>query len=75
MDPYGCHGSLLKKRRLRNVHHRAHPYFVSAPELAELLAWCPEKSADLKVAGLADDYYHPMDSYRSIFKGPLPWDN
>ncbi|KLO17696.1 hypothetical protein SCHPADRAFT_821127 [Schizopora paradoxa] len=76
-DLYGCHGTLLEKRRLRNVHHRAHPYFTSAPELAELLAWCPKGTLEPPVAGLGEDYYSPEESakaYRTIFKGPLPWD-
>jgi len=77
-DLYGCHGTLLEKRRIRNVHHRAHPYFASAPELAELLAWCPEEAADTTIVGLGEDYYHPEEpsyNYLTIFTGPLPWDN
>ena len=41
-DLYGCHGTLLTKRRNRNIHHRAHPYHISAPEISSLLEWCPE---------------------------------
>ncbi|KAG8762646.1 hypothetical protein FRC11_008242 [Ceratobasidium sp. 423] len=40
-DLYGCHDFLAAKRRSRNTAARFHPYHSSAPELAELLDWCP----------------------------------
>ncbi|KDN45177.1 hypothetical protein RSAG8_05092, partial [Rhizoctonia solani AG-8 WAC10335] len=40
-DLYGCHDFLAAKRRLRNTAARFHPYHSSAPELANLLDWCP----------------------------------
>ncbi|KAI0047552.1 hypothetical protein FA95DRAFT_1213264 [Auriscalpium vulgare] len=40
-DTYGCHGTLLDKRRARNAHARVHAYHLSAPEIAGLLEWCP----------------------------------
>ncbi|CAE6414831.1 unnamed protein product [Rhizoctonia solani] len=40
-DLYGCHDFLAAKRRLRNTAARFHPYHSSAPELADLLDWCP----------------------------------
>ncbi|BGP02181.1 hypothetical protein RTBOTA2_005060 [Rhodotorula toruloides] len=40
-DMYGCHGSLLAKRRKRNPYRRFHAYHSSAPELARLLEYCP----------------------------------
>ncbi|KAJ8521192.1 hypothetical protein ONZ45_g2079 [Pleurotus djamor] len=41
-DLYGCHSYLLSKRRQRNPFLRFHPYHSSAPELADLLDWCPD---------------------------------
>ncbi|CAE6490086.1 unnamed protein product [Rhizoctonia solani] len=40
-DLYGCHDFLAAKRRLRNTAARFHPYHSSAPELVDLLDWCP----------------------------------
>ncbi|KAG8970918.1 hypothetical protein FRC05_011686 [Tulasnella sp. 425] len=40
-DLYGCHDTLLAKRRRRNPFQIFHPYHSSAPELAGLLEWCP----------------------------------
>ncbi|KAB5595988.1 Cytoplasm protein [Ceratobasidium theobromae] len=40
-DLYGCHDFLAAKRRSRNVGARFHPYHTSAPELTDLLDWCP----------------------------------
>ncbi|CAE6481606.1 unnamed protein product [Rhizoctonia solani] len=40
-DLYGCHDFLAAKRRSRNTAARFHPYHNSAPELADLLDWCP----------------------------------
>ncbi|KZT56192.1 hypothetical protein CALCODRAFT_436109 [Calocera cornea HHB12733] len=40
-DLYGCHSSLLDKRKRRNPHSRYHPFHSSAPELRHLLEWCP----------------------------------
>ncbi|KZO90720.1 hypothetical protein CALVIDRAFT_385606 [Calocera viscosa TUFC12733] len=40
-DLYGCHSSLLDKRKGRNPHSRTHPFHSSAPELRNLLEWCP----------------------------------
>jgi hypothetical protein len=58
-DKYGCHSELLAKKRGRNAYKyvviestsptyeqttsRFHPYFTSAPELADLLAHCPSQ--------------------------------
>ncbi|KAI5117191.1 hypothetical protein M0805_004961 [Coniferiporia weirii] len=61
-DLYGCHGSLLEKRRARNVHYRAHPYHISAPEIASLLEWCPGDDTE-------------GGKFTRVFDGPLPWDN
>jgi hypothetical protein len=41
-DLYGCHAPLIQKRAGRNFHLRTHGYHVGAPELRELLEWCPE---------------------------------
>ncbi|KAH9949011.1 hypothetical protein B0H21DRAFT_689161 [Amylocystis lapponica] len=60
LDTYGCHGSLLSKRRWRNPFARYHPYYTSSPELSTLLNWCP---------GTADG------GENTIFDGPLPWDH
>lgn len=57
-DMYGCHGKLRQKRLDRNPTRRFHPYFSSAPELADLMNWCP-----LDNMGLQGVYPHS-----------LPWD-
>ncbi|PWN50688.1 hypothetical protein IE53DRAFT_82682 [Violaceomyces palustris] len=57
-DMYGCHGKLKDKRIERNPTRRFHPYFSSAPELADLLNWCPPKDSGLQGV-------YPMN---------LPWD-
>jgi hypothetical protein len=41
-DLYGCHVPLVQKRVGRNFHIRTHGYHVGAPELRELLEWCPK---------------------------------
>jgi hypothetical protein len=41
-DLYGCHVPLAQKRAGRNFHMRSHGYHVGAPELRELLEWCPK---------------------------------
>jgi hypothetical protein len=41
-DLYGCHVPLAQKRAGRNFHMRTHGYHVGAPELRELLEWCPK---------------------------------
>ena len=58
MDTYGCHGTLLAKRRARNPFLRFHPYYASVPALAPLFSWCP---------GTADG------GMTALFPGPLPW--
>ncbi|KAH9954912.1 hypothetical protein BGW80DRAFT_1397374 [Lactifluus volemus] len=40
-DLYGCHAPLVRKRAERNFHARTHGYHVGAPEMHELLEWCP----------------------------------
>jgi len=57
-DMYGCHGALLEKRKKRNPTRRFHPYFTSAPEVADLLDWCPAADSGLQ----------------GIYRGTLPWD-
>lgn len=57
-DMYGCHGKLLEKRRSRNPTRRFHPYYTSAPEIADFLNWCP-----------ADDV-----GLQGIYPESLPWD-
>ncbi|KAK0566629.1 hypothetical protein OC861_003152 [Tilletia horrida] len=57
-DMYGCHGNLLEKRKKRNPTRRFHPYFTSAPEIADLLDWCPPEDSGLQ----------------GIYRGTLPWD-
>ena len=37
VDPYGCHGQLLRKRRIRNPFNRESGYLSSCPEVARLL--------------------------------------
>ena len=41
-DLYGCHALLSQKRAGRNFHMRTHGYHVGAPEMRELLEWCPK---------------------------------
>ncbi|KAF8499596.1 hypothetical protein F5888DRAFT_1683725 [Russula emetica] len=41
-DLYGCHAPLSQKRAGRNFHMRTHGYHIGAPELRELLEWCPK---------------------------------
>ena len=41
-DMYGCHAPLIRKRAGRNFHMRTHGYHVGAPEIRELLEWCPK---------------------------------
>jgi hypothetical protein len=41
-DLYGCHAPLAQKRAGRNFHMRSHGYHAGAPELRELLEWCPK---------------------------------
>ncbi|KAF8256908.1 hypothetical protein EI94DRAFT_1671780 [Lactarius quietus] len=41
-DLYGCHAPLVQKRVGRNFHVRTHGYHVGAPEMRELLEWCPK---------------------------------
>ncbi|EPQ26036.1 uncharacterized protein PFL1_06489 [Pseudozyma flocculosa PF-1] len=57
-DMYGCHNALKAKRIQRNPTRRFHPYFSSAPEIADLLNWCP-----------AD-----MSGLQGIYPHNLPWD-
>ncbi|GAA5967958.1 hypothetical protein JCM3765_005559 [Sporobolomyces pararoseus] len=50
-DLYGCHnndeGDLGTKRIQRNPFRRFHGYYTSAPELREILDYCPEKGDTL----------------------------
>lgn len=55
---YGCHGRLLEKRRDRNPTRRFHPYYTSAPEIADLLNWCPGDNLGLQ----------------GVYRDSLPWD-
>ncbi|CAO1633321.1 unnamed protein product [Jaminaea pallidilutea] len=57
-DMYGCHGKLLEKRRSRNPTRRFHPYYTSAPEIADLLNWCPPDGSALQ----------------GVYRDSLPWD-
>lgn len=50
--------SLKEKRKKRNPTRRFHPYFSSAPELADLLDWCPADNSGLQ----------------GIYPETLPWD-
>ncbi|KAG8920527.1 hypothetical protein FRC02_000847 [Tulasnella sp. 418] len=50
-DIYGCHDELLAKRRRRNPFHTFHPYHVSAPEMADLIEWCPEGKRNMLFSG------------------------
>ncbi|KAN0061142.1 hypothetical protein ACQY0O_006877 [Thecaphora frezii] len=57
-DRYGCHGNLKAKRIQRNPTRRFHPYFSSAPEIADLLNWCPADNSGLQ----------------GVYPHSLPWD-
>ncbi|WFD34532.1 hypothetical protein MCUN1_001373 [Malassezia cuniculi] len=57
-DMYGCHGKLLNIRRRRNPARRVPPYAASAPEIADLIKWCPLPNIQLQ----------------GLFPGWLPWD-
>lgn len=57
-DMYGCHGVLQAKRRMRNPTRRFHSYYTSAPELADLLDWCPPDEVGLQ----------------GVYPHHLPWD-
>lgn len=59
-DTYGCHGTLLAKRRARNPFLRFHSYYSSAPELGGLLNWCPDRAQGGRAAR---------------YPGSLPWDS
>ncbi|KAI0644516.1 hypothetical protein C8Q79DRAFT_1011555 [Trametes meyenii] len=59
-DTYGCHGTLLAKRRARNPFLRFHSYYSSSPELGPLLNWCPGRAEG---------------GQTTVFTGPLPWDD
>ncbi|EJF60459.1 hypothetical protein BD309DRAFT_931037 [Dichomitus squalens] len=59
-DTYGCHDTLLSKRRARNPSMRFHPYYSSAPALGPLLNWCPGRAEGGQTA---------------VYPGPLPWDH
>lgn len=67
-DLYGCHGTLIAKRRRRNVYFRAHPYHISAPEIAPLLEWCPGPASP-------DAVVDTSGIYTQIYGGALPWDS
>ncbi|KAJ1032683.1 hypothetical protein NDA16_000705 [Ustilago loliicola] len=57
-DMYGCHGRLREKRIERNPTRRFHPYMSSAPEIADLLNWCPA----------------PNSGLQGLYPENLPWD-
>ncbi|KIS71286.1 uncharacterized protein UMAG_01186 [Mycosarcoma maydis] len=57
-DMYGCHGRLKEKRIERNPTRRFHPYMSSAPEIADLLNWCPA----------------PNSGLQGLYPENLPWD-
>lgn len=57
-DMYGCHGKLRQKRIERNPTRRYHPYMSSAPEIADLLNWCPA----------------PDSGLQGLYPENLPWD-
>ncbi|GAC97065.1 hypothetical protein PHSY_004649 [Pseudozyma hubeiensis SY62] len=57
-DMYGCHGRLREKRIERNPTRRFHPYMSSAPEIADLLDWCPA----------------PNSGLQGLYPENLPWD-
>ncbi|SPO22496.1 uncharacterized protein UTRI_01174 [Ustilago trichophora] len=57
-DMYGCHGRLREKRIERNPTRRFHPYMSSAPEIADLLNWCPA----------------PDSGLQGLYPENLPWD-
>ena len=58
-DAYGCHHPLLDKRQRRNPFRRFHSYYLSAPELSQLLDWCPGSQENILI---------------QTFFEPLPWD-
>lgn len=58
-DTYGCHDTLLEKRRHRNPSRRFYPYHMSALEVSGLLNWCPG---------------YQLGGYTAIYPGDLPWD-
>ncbi|KAF8995472.1 hypothetical protein BDQ17DRAFT_1365658 [Cyathus striatus] len=60
VDLYGCHTVLLAKRRNRNPYSRFHSYYISSPELASLMDWCPDDNEG---------------SQSSLFTGTLPWNS
>lgn len=41
LDPTGCKGTLVAKRKGRNIGRRWASYLVSSPELRGLGEWCP----------------------------------
>ncbi|EKM80782.1 hypothetical protein AGABI1DRAFT_126823 [Agaricus bisporus var. burnettii JB137-S8] len=59
-DTYGCHPPLLDKRQNRNPFQRFHSYYFSAPELDQLLDWCPETQTE---------------GWTALFPQQLPWYN
>ncbi|KAF9453935.1 hypothetical protein P691DRAFT_693495 [Macrolepiota fuliginosa MF-IS2] len=59
-DLYGCHAGLLDKRQHRNPFRRFHSYYLSAPELSQLLDWCPSSQSGGKT---------------TLFFEQLPWDH
>lgn len=59
LDTYGCHDTLIAKRRQRNPFVRYHSYYTSAPELGPLFDWCPGREEGGQTAA---------------FPGLLPWD-
>ncbi|KAL7415483.1 hypothetical protein BDY24DRAFT_431908 [Mrakia frigida] len=65
LDLYGCHPPLVSKRRRRNPFARWHPYLSSAPELKELLEFCPAHAGGGEggLSGLG-----------VVYEGRLPWD-
>ncbi|KAH9985830.1 hypothetical protein BJV74DRAFT_846469 [Russula compacta] len=46
-DLYGCHAPLVQKRAGRNFHMRTHGYHVGAPEMRNLLEWCPKDGKEI----------------------------
>ncbi|KAJ6391797.1 hypothetical protein OIU77_025706 [Salix suchowensis] len=41
-DPYGCKGSLWRKKRVRDPFHRSIPYPNGCPEIKDLFRYCGE---------------------------------
>ncbi|PWN27754.1 hypothetical protein BDZ90DRAFT_232149 [Jaminaea rosea] len=84
-DMYGCHGRLLSKRRDRNPTRRFHPYYTSAPEIADLLNWCPGDNLglqgvyrdslpwDLRVAGELSGWGRATTKFREEHQGKSGW--